>query len=529
MSKVVLYQVGDQMEGILRDLLVSEGVEVVSASEGDAVPCGGTERLLLVVNLRGSGREQILAQVKRWSDCPRQVLALTDSEQTDTLVEVVSLGEWLPVRSLPDLLDEVESWRDQTVEAPFSDGLSGSFQPVDTHHMPQALLDMAVDVLDARDAAVLTVSDGALFLLVHATAGEAAPQAPFSDACLEVVSWVLQHFEPVVLPEEQDKLPGVVVSTPLVAWPLASQSFTHGALLIRRAQGAPSFDDKLAARIQVLASQLVMALDNALLTESLFSRMEALKRAEERLITMKRDEVLVRRARGMVHEAQAPMAYVQTQVRQLQEPLGQLERLAAAAGCLGEEALHALNEVRAHAEYAESGLTRVVQLFGELSRYSRGRQDVNFQLGAAIKAALEMSQTVNMVELSLTDVSLTGNPGQISQLLVGLLENARLAVEGLDAPPIAVRSWIDGGRVWVEVEDRGVGIPEHALGMVFEPFFTLRDPPGTGLGLSTAREIALDHGGELELYSREGEGTLIRLALPLLQSVAEDLLAYGEE
>lgn len=524
MSKVALYHVGDQMESILRDLLVSEGIDVLTEHECDGKKLRSNGRLLVVVNLRGADREGIREQVERWRGCTHRVLALTDSEQTDTLVEVVSLGEWTPVRSLPDLLDEIEDWRNHTEEADFSEVPSGDFQPVDTQTMPQALLDIALDVLDATDVAVLTEGDGELFLLLRAK-GEARE---FGEACQTLVHSALSRLTPVWLPRDLGQFPNLPHNTAMIAWPLASQTYTHGVLMVRRAPGSPPFDDKTWTRVQVIASQLVMALDNALLTENLYNRAEALQRAEERLITMKRDEVLVRRARGMIHEVQAPIAYIQTQLRQIQEPLRALELALQKGGC-SEDALRAYAEVRAHAEYADSGLARVSQVFGDLSRYSRGRQDVHFQLEAVVHAALEMSQTTAAVQLELQDVSLVGNPSQISQLLVVLLENARLAVEGIDAPPIAVRSWIAGNRAWVEVEDRGIGIPAHALGRVFEPFFTLRDPPGTGLGLSTAREIASDHGGELELYSKEGEGTLVRLSLPLPEDALNDALSLGEE
>ena len=71
----------------------------------------------------------------------------------------------------------------------------------------------------------------------------------------------------------------------------------------------------------------------------------------------------------------------------------------------------------------------------------------------------------------------------------------------------------------VKVSDRGPGVPDYALGRVFEKFYSLPRPgtkaKSSGLGLSIVREIAKLHGGEVELDNRDGGGTEVRLRLPL--------------
>jgi signal transduction histidine kinase len=69
------------------------------------------------------------------------------------------------------------------------------------------------------------------------------------------------------------------------------------------------------------------------------------------------------------------------------------------------------------------------------------------------------------------------------------------------------------------VIDRGPGIPEALLEKIFEPFFRLeasrnRNTGGVGLGLSAARAIVLEHGGELRLYRRQEGGTTARASFP---------------
>jgi signal transduction histidine kinase len=67
--------------------------------------------------------------------------------------------------------------------------------------------------------------------------------------------------------------------------------------------------------------------------------------------------------------------------------------------------------------------------------------------------------------------------------------------------------------VIIEVADTGPGIPAQVLPSVCEPFFTTRQE-GTGLGLAIAKRYVEQNGGRLDIESRPGEGTTVRLRLP---------------
>ncbi len=70
-----------------------------------------------------------------------------------------------------------------------------------------------------------------------------------------------------------------------------------------------------------------------------------------------------------------------------------------------------------------------------------------------------------------------------------------------------------GQVVTIQVSDTGPGIPRTLQDNIFQPFFTTKEE-GTGLGLSIAARILGEHGGWLDLESREGEGTTFTLNLP---------------
>ena len=111
--------------------------------------------------------------------------------------------------------------------------------------------------------------------------------------------------------------------------------------------------------------------------------------------------------------------------------------------------------------------------------------------------------------------SLRGSAFLLGQAVTNLLENALEF-----SPPGAVieaRLRREGERLQLSIADRGPGVPEFALGRVFERFYSLPRPDGarsSGIGLSFVREVAALHGGEVRLGNREGGGALAELELP---------------
>jgi signal transduction histidine kinase len=105
--------------------------------------------------------------------------------------------------------------------------------------------------------------------------------------------------------------------------------------------------------------------------------------------------------------------------------------------------------------------------------------------------------------------------GQLRRALLNLAKNAVQAAataghRGKGAVRLSARE--RGDEVQLAVWNRGVEIPPEASGRLFEPFFTTREK-GTGLGLAFVREIAVDHGGRVEVASAEGE-TTFTLSIP---------------
>ena len=107
---------------------------------------------------------------------------------------------------------------------------------------------------------------------------------------------------------------------------------------------------------------------------------------------------------------------------------------------------------------------------------------------------------------------------RLERVLVNLLDNARKASP--DGQPVELSLSAVGGRLLVEVADRGGGIEPGDEELVFEPFYTRR-AKGTGLGLALARRIVEAHGGRITAANRPGGGAVIRLELPGQRSTAD--------
>jgi PAS domain S-box-containing protein len=128
------------------------------------------------------------------------------------------------------------------------------------------------------------------------------------------------------------------------------------------------------------------------------------------------------------------------------------------------------------------------------------------------------------------DAIIMADPGQIDQILMNLVTNARdamprggkLTIETslirMDMPFIEAHGFgIIGDYVLIAIADTGIGMDEESRQRIFEPFFTTKPQgKGTGLGLSIVYGIVKQHNGFLDLRSRLGEGTVFNIYFPVI-------------
>lgn len=181
---------------------------------------------------------------------------------------------------------------------------------------------------------------------------------------------------------------------------------------------------------------------------------------------------------------------------------------------------------------------RAADLVRQLMRYAGGqprRAPTACQVGVLTERVVEMcARTFDRhVQLDCAvepNVSAMAEPGDVEQVLMNLLLNARDAVLASErgGQRIEVRvarapcPTVAGGQgVFIRVSDNGVGMDTETLRRARDPFFTTKaEGRGTGLGLTTSHAIARELGGSLELRSVPGQGTTATLWLPVAQTEA---------
>lgn len=118
------------------------------------------------------------------------------------------------------------------------------------------------------------------------------------------------------------------------------------------------------------------------------------------------------------------------------------------------------------------------------------------------------------------------DPGQLESALLNLCLNAGQAIAGAGRVTVSVSQ--QGDQAVVEVADTGAGMPPEVLAHAMEPFFTARaDGTGTGLGLAMVYGFIRQSGGDIAITSAPGQGTLVRLTLPLAGTAPAPLPALG--
>jgi signal transduction histidine kinase len=130
------------------------------------------------------------------------------------------------------------------------------------------------------------------------------------------------------------------------------------------------------------------------------------------------------------------------------------------------------------------------------------------------RCAKEGIQVVRKLSPSLPDV--TADPSQMTQVMVNTVVNAIQAMA--NGGKLTIKTLASEKFVTLVVADTGVGMDKNVIRQIFQPFFTTKDVGmGTGLGLSVVYGIITSHGGLIDVNSKAGQGTQIKIKLPRME------------
>ncbi|HZF14163.1 MAG TPA: two-component system sensor histidine kinase CreC [Thermoanaerobaculia bacterium] len=216
--------------------------------------------------------------------------------------------------------------------------------------------------------------------------------------------------------------------------------------------------------------------------------------------------------------------YVQTLTHELKSPLSAIR---GAAELLQEE-MPARDRARflANIRTEAARIARIVDRMLELALLENRREKPEMEpveLGAMVRTVAESHEPLLagkalQLEIAAPDrLTVAGNAFLLHQALENLVQNAIEFSPRGGTVQVAVTPERD--RVTIAVTDQGPGIPEYALGRIFDRFYSLGRPDtgkkSTGLGLNLVREVARSHGGTIRVANRPEGGVLAELTLPM--------------
>ena len=171
-------------------------------------------------------------------------------------------------------------------------------------------------------------------------------------------------------------------------------------------------------------------------------------------------------------------------------------------------------------------MTHIVQDLLTLSRFDSGRDELKLSWFSFEEAVQDLYNAVYMeAQRHSHTMKLRMEPGlpqvradreRIMQVMMNIVSNSIKYTP--DGGQIQISAGQNGSRVWMQVDDNGIGIPAADRPRIFERFYRVdkarsRQSGGTGLGLSIAKEIVDRHEGALELVDRNGPGLSVRMEL----------------
>jgi two-component system sensor histidine kinase SenX3 len=212
---------------------------------------------------------------------------------------------------------------------------------------------------------------------------------------------------------------------------------------------------------------------------------------------------------------------------ELKTPIGALS-------ILSEAVLEASNDPEAIAKFAsrmQSEAKRLSGLVQEIIDLSRLQDDDPLKNGKPVDLSEVITEAIDQSKLNadnrkislvfegVPEVKINGDRAQVMMAIHNLIENA------INYSPnntrVAVTLKVVDAIAEVAVSDQGIGIPEKDLERIFERFYRV-DPArsrltgGTGLGLSIVKHVAINHGGDVSLWSVEGAGSTFTIRFPLI-------------
>ncbi len=239
------------------------------------------------------------------------------------------------------------------------------------------------------------------------------------------------------------------------------------------------------------------------------------------------------RIRRSIADARNKVDFVANVTHELRTPLTSIrmftETLMSGRLRNEEDRQEALGIIHQETERLERLISRVLE-FNKLERQTRifTIEPANFEevVRGAVKVFLagEIGTRHPRIDIEVSGdlTAVECDKDAMREVILNLLSNAE-KYAGVELP-VTVRAWSDRRHAWLEVVDRGPGIPEEEQAKIFEKFYRANDTlnrkvEGTGLGLAICRHIVRAHRGTISVSSRPGQGSTFTIRFPLRKDI----------
>lgn len=269
--------------------------------------------------------------------------------------------------------------------------------------------------------------------------------------------------------------------------------------------GAPFTSDHLEF-LSILGNQIAVAIENALLFESVVSANDLLRQTQQQLVQSERLAALGEMSARVAHEVNNPLGIIKNYVLLICREHREAQVTQSYAKIITDE------------------IDRIARIVQELLVMHRPEVSslrlINVtQILDDVLVMMERPLTANNIQVErsfgATPILARGIADGLKQVFLNVIINARDAMlENGTRGVLRVAATAESGQVRITISDNGPGIPADVIPKIFEPFFTTKEgSKGTGLGLSVCYAIMKKHNGSIT-FSNLNPGGCFEITLP---------------
>jgi len=286
--------------------------------------------------------------------------------------------------------------------------------------------------------------------------------------------------------------------------PLISQDRVVGVIVVDNLFNKREITEVDLRRLELLASQAGLAIENARVYSDLELANRSLKQLQDRLIQSEKMAALGEMAASIAHEIRNPLVSIGGFARRL------------------DSKLDAANPEKRYSRIIVKEVNRLEKVLQEVLAFSRSSEPVFLECNMVevLEDALEVledrfsEEGVEVVKGYGSAIPpIESDANQLKQVFINLFSNSLQAMQQGGRLTVGCEYDREDGNVVVSVSDTGGGIPEDIITNIFNPFFTTKHT-GTGLGLAITHRVVEVHGGSIQVKNVAGVGATFILSFP---------------